>query len=119
MKQHRQLHISMLAAAVFATASNGALAGDVGKITAAGGSANEIQGRASSSLPGTGVQSVRATGPHFVSEVMGRGNLTAKEPGAAVVVGESDVGDFGRSSMTLARSKGKQGPEDIAVAARK
>ncbi len=121
MKQHRQSYISIswLVAAAFALASAGALAGDVGKITAGGRSAGEVQGRASGSLPGAGNQSVRATGPHLVSEMLGRGNQTAKEPGAPIAAGATEIGDFGRSSMTLAARNGKQGQEGITVAARK
>ena len=54
-----------------------------------------------------------------MSEVIGRGNQTAKASGAPIGIGATEVGDFGRSSMILAKTKGKQGQEDISVAATK
>ena len=121
MKQHLQSHISLnwLVATAFALASAGALAGDVGNVSAGGRSANEIQGRASASLPAVGAQSVHTASPRLVSEVVGRGNQMARESGAPVAAGATEVGDFGRGSTILARTKGKQGQEDIAVAATK
>ena len=121
MKQHLQSHISLswLVATAFALASAGALAGDVGNVSAGGRSANAVQGRASDSLAGVGAQSVHTAGPRLVSEVVGRGNQMAKESGAPVTTGATEVDDFGRGSIILAKTKGKQGQEDIAAAATK
>ncbi len=121
MKQHLQSQISInwLVATVFALASASALAGDVGNVNAGGRSVNEVQGRASGSVTGVGVQSVHTASPRLVSEVLGRGNQMAKESGAPVVTAGTEVGDFGRGSTILAKTKGKQGQDDIAVAATK
>ena len=121
MKLHRQSHIgiSTFIVTALALACTGAMAGDGGNVSVGGRSATEVLGRASGSSPGAGVQSVRATSPHQASEVLGRGNQMAKAPGAPVASGTTEVADFGRGSMILARSKGKQGQEDVTVAASK
>jgi len=121
MKQHRQSHIgiSTFIVTALALACTGAMAGDGGNVSVGGRSATEVLGRASGSSPSTGVQSVRASSPHLASEVLGRSSQMEKTPGAPVASGTTEVGDLGRGSMILARSKGKRDQEDITVAATK
>ena len=119
MKQHLQSHISVswLVATAFALASADGLAVDVGNVGAGDRSSNDVQGRASASTAGVGARSVHVAVPRPVSEVVGRGNQTVKETGAPVLAGAMEVGDFGRGSTILARTKGKSGKDDIAAAA--
>lgn len=120
MKQHQShISISWVIATAFALASAGALAGDAGKVNAGGRSANEVQGRASASPAGARVNAVRATGNHSASEVLGRGNQMPKGSDAPIGVGDTEIGDFGRSSVILARNKSKHGQEDVTIATTK
>ena len=118
MKQYRQSHIGIgwLVASAIALASAGALAADIGKVNSGGRSVNEVQGRASGSLPGAGTRAVNTTSLPAVSEVYGRGNQMSGGSGAAIGIGAMDVGDFGRGSSTLATAHGKQGARDVTVA---
>jgi hypothetical protein len=118
MKQYRQSHIGIgwLAASAIALASAGALAADVGQVNSGGRSVNEVQGRASASLPNAGTRAVNTTGLPPVSEVYGRGNQMSGASGTAIGVGAMDVGDFGRGSSTLATAHGTRGTGDVTVA---
>lgn len=121
MKQHRQSRISInwFVAAGLALASAGALAGDVSQVTAGGRSVSEVQGRASGSPSGAGVQLVRADTQPSVAEVVGRGNQMAKNAGTPIAAGTTDIGDFGRSSMVLAKTTNTQGKKDVTLATTK
>lgn len=121
MKQYRQSHIGIgrLIASAIALASAGAVAADIGKVNSGGRQVNEVQGRASDSLHGAGNRTVNTTGLPAVSEVYGRGNQMSGAPGAAIGIGATEVGDFGRGSDSLAATHGKQGARDITVATTK
>lgn len=121
MKQYRQSHIGIgwLVASAITLASAGVLAADVGNVNSAGRSVNEVQGRASGSLPGARTRAVNTTGLPAVSEVYGRGNQMSGGTGAAIGTGAMDVGDFGRGSGTLATANGKHGTRDVTVASTK
>jgi hypothetical protein len=75
MKQYRQSHIGIgwLVASAIALTSAGAIA-DSGNVNSGGRSVNEVQGRASGSLPGARTRAVNTTGLPAVSEVYGRGS---------------------------------------------
>lgn len=117
MKQYRQSHtgIGWLVASAIALASAGAFAADSGNVNSGGRSVNEVHGRSSGSLPGTASHSVNTAGLPAVSEVYGRGNQNSGAPGAAIGIGATDVGDFGRGSSTLA-ARGTPGKRDVTVA---
>jgi hypothetical protein len=117
MKLYRQSHIGIgcLVASAIALASAGAPAAENGKVNSGGRSVSEVQGRASASLPGTGIGAVSTTGLPGVSEVYGRGNQMSGGAGAAIGIGAMDVGDFGRGSSTLA-AHGKPGAHDVSIA---
>ena len=76
MKQYRQSQIGIgwLVASAIALASAGALAADSGNVNSGGRSVNEVLGRASASLPDTGIRAVNTAALPPVSEVYGRGN---------------------------------------------
>ena len=118
MKQHRQSHISIswVIATALALASAGVLAGD--KVNTSGRTA-EVQGRSSSSPAGAGVHEVRVTGKQFASEVFGRASQVSKASGPSVGLGQAEIGDFGRSSMTLAKNKSAPGQEGVTLATSK
>ncbi len=119
MKQVRQSQIGIgwLIASAIALASTGAIAADTGKVTAAGRSVNEVQGRASGQLPSAGIRAVNTTGLP-ASDVYGRDNQMSGPSRSAIGTGALGVGDFGRGSGTLA-GHGKHGAGDIAVATTK
>lgn len=118
MKQYRQSHIGIgwLVASAIALASAGAFAADSGNVNSSGRSVNEVLGRASGSLPNTGIRAVNTKGLPAVSEVYGRGSQMSGGAGAAIGIGAMEVGDFGRGSGALAAANGKRGPSDVTVA---
>ena len=119
MKQHHQscVAISLFMAIGVTMASAAAFAADGGKVNAGGRSASEVQGRASGPTSGAADHAVRAAGLQPASEVFGRGSQSARGTGASIGIGATDVGDFGRSSMTLAKAKSKDASE-LTVAAK-
>jgi hypothetical protein len=121
MKQYRQSQIGIgwLVASAIALASAGALAADSGNVNSGGRSVNEVLGRASASLPDTGIRAVNTAALPPVSEVYGRGNQMSGGGGAAIGIGAMDVGDFGRGSGALATANGKHGTRDVSVASTK
>lgn len=119
MKQQRQPRISIgwLVATAIVLASAGVSAEDKGNVQSGGGSANEIYGRASATIPGA--NPVRSISSKVnVSEVFGRGSgVKADAIGATVATGKAGVNDvLGRSSggPTFATAKS---PSDNQTAA--